>query len=365
MSTSSNNSYNAFQKWGVITVVFVYLLIAIGSIVRTTGAGMGCPDWPKCFGNWVPPTDASQLPADYRDMYAQKRKVKNERLANYLTKLGFAELASKISADPSMYVEAEFNPLKTWIEYVNRLFGVLVGLFIVITAFLSFSYWKRDKTITLLSIVSLFLVGFQGWIGSIVVSTNLLPGMITLHMVLAIVIALLLIYVVIRAFQRKPETIVLSHKQGINRLLIVVLVLSFIQIVLGTQVREGIDAVVSTMQHLLRSEWIEQLGWQFYVHRSFSLIVLVSNLYLLYLLQKYASASAYIKRWGLVLVAIICIEIASGVIMAYFAIPAFLQPVHLLLAIASIGIQFILFLAVNPPRGLASQKDTILKTQAI
>lgn len=364
MSTTRNNSYNAFQKWGVITVVFVYLLIAIGSIVRTTGAGMGCPDWPKCFGSWVPPTEASQLPANYRDVYAQKRKLKNEKLIGYLNKLGFTDIGRKIAASPTMYIESEFNPVKTWIEYVNRLFGVLVGLFIIVTVFLSFSYWKTDKLITVLSVLSLILVGVQGWIGSIVVSTNLLPGMITLHMVLAIVIALLLIYVVLRAFNRQTQAVMISQKPLINRMLTVVFVLSFVQIILGTQIREGIDAVVSQMQHLLRSEWIAQLGWTFYVHRSFSIVVLASNLYALYLLKKHAQYSSYINRWATVLLVIILIEIVSGIGMAYFAIPAFLQPIHLLLAIAAIGIQFILFLAVNPPGSFAQQKDTILTTQA-
>lgn len=364
MSTTANNSYNAFQKWGVITVVFVYLLIAIGSIVRTTGAGMGCPDWPKCFGSWVPPTEISQLPDNYRDVYAQKRKLKNEKLAGYLHKFGFTELADKISADPGMYVEAVFNPVKTWIEYINRLFGVLVGLFIVITTLLSASYWKKDRTITVLSVSALVLVIFQGWLGSIVVSTNLLPGMITVHMVLAIVIALLLIYVVVRAFNQHIQVIV-TRQSAINRMLILVLVLSFMQIVLGTQVRESIDAVVSRMQHLVRSQWIDQLGLEFYVHRSFSLLVLLSNGYLLYLLRRHARQNAYIMRWSVLLVAITVIEILSGASMAYFGVPAFLQPIHLLLAVAAIGIQFILFLAVNPPKGFAKEKDTILKSQVI
>jgi len=365
MSLSRNNSYSAFQRWGVITVVFVYLLIAIGGIVRSTGAGMGCPDWPKCFGGWVPPTQVSQLPDNYREVYAQKRKVKNEKLAGYLNRLGFADLGKEISADPTMYVEAEFNAVKTWIEYLNRLFGVLVGLLIVITTFLSFSYWRKDRTITWLSILTLVLVGLQGWIGSVVVSTNLLPGTITVHMVLAIVITLLLINTVVRSFGVGPLHDNIPNKQAINRVVIVVLLLSFVQIVLGTRVREAIDAVVSQMQHLLRSEWIDQLGLGFYVHRSFSILVLLSNLYLLYLLNKYAVQQKSIRRWTRVLLIVTLIEIATGTVMAYLGIPAFLQPVHLVLAVVAIGIQFLIFLSLNPPRGFARQKDTILKTQAI
>jgi len=362
MSTHSNNSYNAFQKWGVITVVFVYLLIAIGGIVRSTGAGMGCPDWPKCFGTWVPPTDVAQLPSNYREIYAQKRKQKNEKLAGYLEKMGLAKLGKKISADPAMYNEAAFNPVKTWIEYINRLFGVLVGLFIAGTAFLSFRYWSKDRTITFVSVFTLLLVGFQGWLGSVVVSTNLLPGTITVHMVLAIAIAFLLIYVVRRSFGNANSEVPLPNKKTINRVLRVVLGLSFIQIILGTQVREAIDAVVSQMQHLMRSEWIAQLGWEFYVHRSFSILVLLSNVYLLYLLRRPATAT--LKRWTQILLVITVAEIAAGTVMAYFSMPAFLQPVHLVLAIIAVGIQYLIYLELNPPGGFVKEKDTILKKVA-
>ncbi|MDJ1500735.1 COX15/CtaA family protein [Xanthocytophaga agilis] len=365
MSKFSNNSYNAFQKWGIITVVFVYLLIAIGSIVRTTGSGMGCPDWPKCFGSWVPPTDSSQLPVDYKDTYVQKRKQKNERLAGYLDKLGFTEVGNRILSDPSIYIEAEFNPVKTWIEYVNRLFGVLVGIFIAGTTVLSFSYWKRDKTISFISLLNLFLVGFQGWLGSVIVSTNLLPGTITIHMILAIAIALLLIYVVIRSFSTPRKLQSIPKKKIINAFLVWVIFLSLVQIVLGTRVREAIDVVISKMQHLMRNEWIEQLGWVFYIHRSFSLVVLVSNVYLLFLLKKYVSSDTLVKRWAKVLVAITIIEVITGACMAYFSIPAFLQPIHLFLAVGAIGIQFILFLAINPPHGVLKKEQPVLKPEMI
>jgi heme a synthase len=364
MKPQTNSSYNAFQKWGIVTVFFVYLLIAVGGIVRSTGAGMGCPDWPKCFGSWVPPTKVSQLPADYRETYADKRKQKNEKLAGYLDRLGFAEIGRRIHNDASVYVEEEFNATKTWIEYLNRLLGALVGVFIFGTVLFSFRYWKTDRLVALCSVFTLLLVGFQGWLGSVVVSTNLLPGIITVHMIVAIVIALLLIYAVVRSLNRPKYNTAIKNKRRINFVLLLSLAMSFVQVVLGTQVRQAIDWI-SDLLPLARYEWIGRLGWEFYVHRSFSSIILFTNAYLLWLAHKNVAKQSSAMFWAKFLFVAVVMEIAAGVSMAYFSIPAFLQPIHLLLAVVMIGIQFIIYLLLNPvgKAGLAFSKDTIFKEQ--
>jgi heme a synthase len=87
-----------FRTFGIISLVSIYLLILAGGIVRSTGSGMGCPDWPKCFGRMIPPTQASELPFNYQEIYKEK-----------------------------LHGQVEFNPTKTWIEYLNRLLGALTG----------------------------------------------------------------------------------------------------------------------------------------------------------------------------------------------------------------------------------------------
>jgi cytochrome c oxidase assembly protein subunit 15 len=68
-----------FQKFSLITIVLLFSVILAGAIVRSSGSGMGCPDWPKCFGRYVPPTSSADLPKDYKEKYVEGRmeKIKN------------------------------------------------------------------------------------------------------------------------------------------------------------------------------------------------------------------------------------------------------------------------------------------------
>lgn len=348
MTLEDKNNLDSFRRISWITVIAVYLLIFIGGVVRSTGSGMGCPDWPKCFGSVIPPTDVRQLPDNYQEIYLNKRIAKNERFVATLEALGFSKLAHEIANDKSILIEESFNPVKTWIEYLNRLAGVAIGIFIILTVWRSLPLWKVDKTITLLSFFNLFLVIFIGWIGSIVVSTNLLHWMITFHMVQAILLAALLIYVNHRASRSiNPNLISSEFPSKVKSLLIVGTALMFLQVVLGTQVREQIDIISSSLGDLLREEWIARLGIEFLIHRSFSLVLLLVHILFFYWMYKYSYRKSKLNRWTLALMILILLEIATGISMAYFGIPAFLQPFHLVIGTLIIGVQVILILQIG------------------
>jgi cytochrome c oxidase assembly protein subunit 15 len=110
-----------------VSLGLTYLVILAGGVVRTTGSGMGCPDWPKCFGQWIPPTDGSALPSDYKEHYIEMRRQKNEKLSKMIAPLGFTDLAASIRDDASIYEETDFVWQRTWVEYINRLAGALLG----------------------------------------------------------------------------------------------------------------------------------------------------------------------------------------------------------------------------------------------
>jgi heme a synthase len=337
--TKSVTATKGFFKLCLTTLVAVYFLIAVGGIVRATGSGMGCPDWPKCFGQWVPPTSVEQLPADYKDSYAASREKKNQKFIKYLKAFGMNEMAEKMAADKTILVEADFNAVKTWIEYLNRLLGVIIGLLIVALFWKSFQFRKTKPVVLLLSFFVLIGVIFQGWFGSIVVSTNLTTWTVTVHMFIALLIVGLLVYLL---FVSNAHQHLIIAPNGTAWILVACSLVLLIQIFLGTQVREAIDRITS----LPRNSWISSSGAEFIVHRTFSWLVLALHYFLIARLYKTTGAKALTNA----LMALILCSFLTGAGMAYFSVPAFLQPVHLLLATVSFGMQLWLLFQLNSSR---------------
>jgi len=351
MNQKNLKNIRSFRRVSFTTTVAVFLLIFIGGLVRSTGSGMGCPDWPKCFGSWIPPTSVSQLPANYPEIYVAKRVEKNESFASLLTNLGFSSLAKEIREDQEILVNEPFNATKTWIEYLNRLAGAIIGLLIILTLVYSFKLRRIDKKIILLSFLSLVLVVFQGWLGSIVVSTNLLQWMISVHMIVALFMVCLLLYIYYRSGRLlpKPESIGLPTEiaKKYQVLLGIGILLMGIQIILGTQVREQIDVIANEMEYMYRSSWIGKLGLTFYIHRSYSLLILGLHMYIGYKLFSFRFTHKKLFKLFSSLMMLFLVVILSGVIMAYFGFPAFIQPFHLVLGALIIGFQYYIWLELG------------------
>ncbi len=305
-----------FRKLALVTVLFVYFLILVGGAVRASGAGMGCPDWPTCFGRWIPPTSEQQLPSNYQQIYADRG-----------------------------YAQTRFNPTKTWIEYLNRLLGVTIGLLIFATMVAARRYWRYDRTVSVVAMAAFAAVAFQGWLGSRVVASNLQPGMITLHMLMAQFIVALLIYGLVRS-QRE-----VASPQGLHSLspkfravLIAAMLMILLQMVMGTQVREAIDIIARSLEADTRNQWIERLPPIFLIHRSFSSIILFTNLWLVWQLWKNLAPEQLLRKLAVLLGVILIATILMGVTMDRLHVPAFAQPLHLWFASIIFGIQFSMYL---------------------
>ncbi|OXA77713.1 cytochrome c oxidase assembly protein subunit 15 [Flavobacterium aquidurense] len=324
-------------------LVLVYLVIVAGALVRMTGSGMGCPDWPKCFGYYIPPTDLKELTWEPNRAFEKGQVIiKDESLL--VAKDNFTTETSFDASHWEKYTKhdyALFNPLHTWIEYINRLCGALAGMACFFMAIASFKFWKQNKKITLLSWLVVFMMGFQAWLGAKVVYSVLNPIKITVHMVMALVIVAVILYIIQLA---RPKLATVKYNSTFRNVLLFSLLLTLVQVAIGTQVRQFVDEQVKN--GLTASiVWLQNPSITFYVHRSFSILVLLVNLYLYVRNTKFGLGFSKIN-W---VVAIIGIEILTGMAMAYLDFPIGSQAIHLVLASILFGIQFYMILEAKKP----------------
>ncbi len=329
----------SFRKIAKISLVLVYLVIIAGAIVRVTGSGMGCPDWPKCFGYYIPPTDISEI------QWTPEKEFKKGQIVivNEALQVATDDFESSTNYNPenwepyTKHEYATFNPWHTWIEYINRLVTVVLGIPMLILFALSFFLFKKDKVITIVTVLTLIVLAIQAVLGKLVVDTNLKPTMISVHMIIALVIMAMLLYLIHRV---KDQTVSVKYDKKLSIVLVIAFVASLVQIILGIQVRQFVDVQIDVLNGGMQNQWLQDPSLSFYAHRSFSILVVLLNLFLGYRVYKFNLGYSKIK-WVLV---IILVEIISGMAMYYLDFPFASQPLHLVLASLLFGVQFYLIL---------------------
>lgn len=331
-----------------ITIVSIFLVILAGGVVRSTGSGMGCPDWPKCFDRLVPPTDASQLPPGYEEQYIAGRKVKNERFANMLERFGYKELADRIRHDESILQHEEFNAAKTWTEYINRLVGAVTGVLVLFTAICSITFFKTKRSIFVWSVINVFALGYQAWLGSIVVSTNLMPWIITVHMLLALVILGISICTYFKARSLRDKDLLINHTSyWMKPLAFFSLGLIVLQVAIGTGVREEIDLIAASGNWPDRSGWLEQVSQVFEIHRSLAWLSGIAVVLLFFVVRSRFAANTHQSRFTNLLLGLLILQLITALLLAYFDMPAYAQTAHLIVACLLFGAQYYLVLLLG------------------
>tara|TARA_B100000029_G_scaffold516620_1_gene631834 strand:+ start:61370 stop:62311 length:942 start_codon:yes stop_codon:yes gene_type:complete len=306
---------NSFQKTVFATLIATFLLISLGSLVRTTGAGLGCPDWPKCWGTWLPPTTVQDLDP------------------TYLSKNG--------------YDSASFNSTKMWIEYANRLVGVAIGILVLATFLRAFRYKKTSPQIFYGAGIAFILVVFQGWLGGQVVESGLRPGIITLHMLLAVILLWALLYIAFKSLdERFKFELKRKNSKILLRLATVLMAVTMVQLLLGSQVREGIDPFIADDGGLPRGEWLSQVGFFDHLHRFFSWFVLFVGSAMYWAAARFAPDTPIVLIVRYIFFCIL-FQILLGIILAYGDLPKIAQVLHLTLAILLICFEFVLLIIIK------------------
>ncbi|MDR5590824.1 COX15/CtaA family protein [Christiangramia sp. SM2212] len=328
-----------YRKFVKISLILVYLVIIAGAVVRMTGSGMGCPDWPKCFGYYIPPTEKSELEFQSNRNYEKGQVI----IVDESLKVAARDFTSGESYTESNWENYEkhdyaiFNPTHTWVEYLNRLAGALAGFAVLIMAFLSIGKYQIKKRITLLSWLSVFLMGFQAWLGATVVYSVLAPAKITIHMVMALVIVAVLIYLLKISSEKELDQF---KTKPFQNLLILAVILTLIQVVMGTQVRQFVDEQIRSLGYDAKDIWLSDPNTTFYIHRSFSILVFAINAFLWW---KNKNLNLNLNKINIV-IGLILLEVATGVAMYNFDFPILSQPLHLVIASLLFGFQFYLLM---------------------
>ncbi|MGY0406984.1 MAG: COX15/CtaA family protein [Polaribacter sp.] len=328
-----------FPKTVQITIISVYLIFLAGAIVRMTGAGMGCPDWPKCFGHYIPPTSEKQITWKPNTTFTKGFIIiKNETL--FVAENNVKTDATFNIKNWSKYTKHNyktFNKYHTWTEYINRLVSVLAGFVFLFLIYGAFKNRKKDKRIPILALTAFFLMLFEAWLGKTVIDTNLKPIIITIHMVVGLIIVALLLWL---KFIISEDKKIRNYHPLFNKLLIISVVFTLIQIAMGTQVRQFIDEQVKLFGFENKNYSLLNPSFKFYFHRSFTIAIVLINLGLFYLNQVH-NLGYKLVNW---IVSFIFLEAITGILMYYAAFPLGTQATHLLVGTILFGLQFYLWI---------------------
>jgi heme A synthase len=370
---------SSFQTLALWTTGTTYFLILVGGLVRASGAGLGCPDWPRCFGSWIPPASAAELPAGFE--------------------------------------ASQFNPTLMWTEYLNRLLGVTVGLLIFATLVSAWRNHRHTPRIFWPTLAAFLLVGFQGWLGGVVVQQELAAWLVTVHMVVALVIVSLLLYATVYAFTARYRAVddadAAAARDGADRIsadyadyadsgvagatagagdakpprdpnnlrnlrnlrisdlrisdlrisdprisdprnrpasarplvagsTLALIVITLVQVVLGTQVRERVDHAMDA--GVTRFGALATVGQFDMWHREMALLVMAATALVAWLVWARYRRDTALTRATVVLVALVVIQILLGVAMAYVALTPAAQVAHLTASSLLLGAETLVFL---------------------
>jgi heme a synthase len=309
----------SFQKLALSTLIATLLLIMVGGLVRVSGAGLGCPDWPRCWGCWLPPAGPEEI-------------------------------------DSNLYDVSQFNLVKMWIEYANRMVGVVIGFLILATFLHSTRYFRSHPKLFWASLTAFILVLFQAWLGGEVVKSGLRPGIITLHMVMAIILLTLLLYIAHNSRKQEYQT---ANSHNLKKVAGILFALTCVQVIFGTQVREALDPhikKIETQDAQPRSEWLKSAGWKDHVHRISSWSVLGVAIFL-YRRCRGKNEKPPIRRLAKWILGLVLLQIILGISLAYMALPPASQVLHLANASILICAEVLLLLHCQRPSSMVTVFD--------
>ncbi|MBI3714045.1 MAG: COX15/CtaA family protein [Burkholderiales bacterium] len=307
----ASKDQNKYRKLIAVTLFLTFDLIIFGAFTRLTDSGLGCPDWPGCYGQANP-----------------------------------FQAHSDIKAAEALLPTGPVTVMKAWIEMIHRYLAMAVG--VLLTAQLCIAWWRRkDFTHSPWLATALFaLVLVQGAFGAWTVTMKLQPVIVTTHLLLALTLLSLLVW----AWQREVRQEKLNASTTLRLLAPITFLVLLVQIALGGWVSTNYAALAcadyptcgGVMLPALDFEhaytlWRElgrTAGGDFipfsalvtihWVHRSFAWLAFAFLATLAWLAHR-DLATRSLSRW---ILAVLCMQVGTGIATVYFSWPLALAVSH-------------------------------------
>jgi cytochrome c oxidase assembly protein subunit 15 len=304
-----------YRKLAWVMVFFTFDLIAFGAFTRLTDSGLGCPDWPGCYGE------------------------ANPFLAH-----------ESISAAEVMQPTGPVTVLKAWIEMIHRYLAMSVGVLIIASLLASLQLWRKlreRRYHPALPAALLLWVCVQGAFGAWTVTLKLQPVIVTIHLLLGISLLALLVW---HAMRQSAQSPVGAVPPSLRLLAAIALALAFVQIALGGWVSTNYAALACGGLPLCQGSLLPQMDlehgfmlWRqlgmtttgdylpfgalvavHWVHRAFALIVVA----VVGVTAWRASKVAGCERPGRYLLLLLGLQFCSGLATVAFNWPLLLAVLH-------------------------------------
>lgn len=281
--TSSRTASEFLRALIVITAALMYALIVLGGVVRTTGSGLGCPDWPLCHGRLIPPPD-----------------------------------------------------LAAWLEWGHRFVAFFVGLFLVASTALAWAELTITHPVTRYLALTIPLLLAEAGLGGLAVIRELPSEVVALHLAFSLVTMALVVMAAVRAFRvgvvpRRPRA-------PLARLLDASLLLLYVFILTGALVTGSGAAWVCTQWPLCEGRLLPlggRLAWINVLHRYMTVVVALVLLAVVVRARRAEAVERAARLWSYVAAGIFLFGGVVGAINVWTRFHAAANAAHLALAAAT------------------------------
>lgn len=308
------------KKLVAFSLFLAMVVIILGAYTRLTDAGLGCPDWPGCYGNLTVPTTEG-----------------------------------KVLAANKAYPERPVEAAKAWNEMIHRYFAGALGLCILAIAILAVRN-RHKGTPVKLPVLLLGLVIFQAALGMWTVTLNLLPVVVMGHLLggFSVLACLFLLYLKLRRAPKPSPQSSTPAKPG-SRLLFIAavgIVVLVGQIALGGWTSANYAALACTEMPICEAGWQQRLDFpgaysvpeaenyeygahdydermtMHIMHRVGALITCIYLVFVAIYCLRTRSLSPSVKRGAMVMLAVLSVQVALGISNVVLSLPLLVAVAH-------------------------------------